>query len=658
MSKPSILVGRLILVGHRKNYIVPFNPGVNIIYGDSATGKSSILELINYLLGSSTFIYDREIESSVNYAALEVKLSDKPYLIKRDIFDNSKLISVYPTTFDKQHLFFPKKYAPNTKTNVDNDGLFSDFLLNALNLPILKVRESPSKADSAMVRLSFRDIFKYCYLNQDDVGSKQILSLGNWAVHSKNMQTFRYFFNLLDADITAKEAELSRLVTERNNLEQKYKSISDFLRETRFASAIGIEESRDRLEEQLEILRNQLSEINKQVVADSERYNALKSVLSDISTQLLLRENERSRSELSIERYSRLKNDYTTDISKIKAVRLAKDVIGVSTAEYFTCPLCDTKVDLKHSKEKFEVADKDNLTHETNMLNRRIRELEQFIEQERNTHRSAAISLTKLSEDHIRARRMLDEESSEMVTPYLSERDGIATELATVQEKLRHLDHSLRVRNQQKSIQDEIENLHRRIEGLNDNLGKLKENAPSLLGVLGILGDLLDSYLKQVNIKDRSDVSINDKNFLPILRKRDYSNITSGGLRTILSIGYFASLLKYSLTDSTNLPSFLMIDTVGKYLAKTQARYVDTDINEDSKENISDPTKYGNIYEFLIGIAEAAEDELKICQIILVDNDVPQNVQEKYGGFIVAHYSSSGESGLPVGLIDDAQLTA
>ena len=35
----SILINQLILVGIRKNYVIPFFRGVNIIYGDSATGN-------------------------------------------------------------------------------------------------------------------------------------------------------------------------------------------------------------------------------------------------------------------------------------------------------------------------------------------------------------------------------------------------------------------------------------------------------------------------------------------------------------------------------------------------------------------------------------------------------------------------------------------
>lgn len=49
MNKNKLEVKRLILVGDRKNYIIPFSPGVNIIYGDAYTGKSSILKIINII---------------------------------------------------------------------------------------------------------------------------------------------------------------------------------------------------------------------------------------------------------------------------------------------------------------------------------------------------------------------------------------------------------------------------------------------------------------------------------------------------------------------------------------------------------------------------------------------------------------------------------
>jgi hypothetical protein len=653
-NHPSIVVRQLVLVGHRKDYHVPFHTGVNIIYGDSATGKSSILELINYLLGSSKFVYDEEIESSVKYAALEVDLNGATYVIKRDIFFPTKLIEVYQSDFESTRAVFPKKYAPNFSGETGPDGYFSDFLLAALNLPILKVREAPTQAESPMVRLSFRDLFKYCYLKQDDVGSKQLLSLGNWAVHSKNKQTFRYIFNLLDSSITELEQEISKLNSVRTGLTKKYESVSEFLRETEFATEINLLEENDRLNEQSAFLRDELGRLNKAMVADSETYSFLKDTLDVFSTKLVAVEGAKRDAELAIERFGRLKNDYLNDTDKLKAISQARSSIEQPSTDLFNCPICDTEVSLRSIKKEYKIDESDKVNQEVNSLVRRIRDLDMLIQEERTKLQSLAYETQLLVQDREKARRMLDEESGKMITPYLSQRDGLAAELASVNEKIRQSQHFIKVRNQQKMIFVEIDRLAKNIIALEEKLRGLKISAPSISEVMESIGDVLHNFLVTVNIKEPRNVSISRGNFLPVLRGRDYSDITSGGLRTILSIGYYVSLFESAVFKEVNLPPFLMIDTVGKYLGKTQSQYKETVVADDVRENVSDPTKYSNMYEYMISLADRAADKEIPCQIILVDNDVPLSIQQKYAGYVTAHFSAEGENG-PVGLIDDAR---
>lgn len=106
--KPYININHLKLVGHRKTYSIPFYPGVNIIYGDSDTGKSSILEFINYLLGASSIELADEVKSSVKYAALELDINKVTYTIKRNIFNHAEFVEVYPCEFERCVDFFQK----------------------------------------------------------------------------------------------------------------------------------------------------------------------------------------------------------------------------------------------------------------------------------------------------------------------------------------------------------------------------------------------------------------------------------------------------------------------------------------------------------------------------------------------------------------------
>lgn len=656
INNSSIIIKKLILVGHRKNYQIVFETGVNIIYGDSATGKSSILELINYLLGSSKFIFDEEIETSVEYAALEVELNTVVYTIKRDIFSATRKIEVFASTFDTCAGVFPKKYAPNYSGAESEDGYFSDFLLEALNLPVLKVREAPSQHESPMVRLSFRDIFKYCYLKQDDVGSKQLLEISNGARYSKNKQTFRYIFNLLDSSITELEQDINIAIGKRTELTRKYKAVSEFLREVQFETAINIGDKNEELKSQAKLLRLQLDSINAAMVANNDTYSYLKDSLDTFSIRRTGVQGAKKESEQSVERFSRLKNDYLGDIAKLKAIQQAKVIIGVPKVDSFNCPICDSQVALSRIKDDYRIDESDKANHEINALTRRIRDLEDLVQSEREKLVLLSQESELLASDQAKARRLLDEESAQMITPYLSERDGVSAELATINEKIRQSDHSLKIRNQQLLIFKDIDRIETHIANLTEKLELLRKNTPSVAQIVEELGDILRSFLVKVNIKDPRNISLNGTSFLPVLRNRNYVDITSGGLRTILSIGYFLSFFERSISQPSNIPAFLMIDTVGKYLGKTQSQYSETVRADDERENVSDPAKYSNMYEYMINLVDRAALLQVPCQIILVDNDVPVSIQQKYAGFVTAHFSSEGANGLPFGLIDDAHL--
>jgi hypothetical protein len=117
--------------------------------------------------------------------------------------------------------------------------------------------------------------------------------------------------------------------------------------------------------------------------------------------------------------------------------------------------------------------------------------------------------------------------------------------------------------------------------------------------------------------------------------------------------------MQEALKTPMSYPSFLMIDTVGKYLGKTKDKNHgenETDTAADAREGVADPEKYQNIFEYIISLSDMYEQKNQICQFILVDNDVPAHIIDKLSGFIVAHFSSERINGLPVGFIDDATV--
>ncbi len=657
----SILVNKLIVVGTKKNYTVSFSPGVNIIYGDSATGKSSILNLIDYLFGAKKLDLYPEIEEVGRYAVLDVNLNENRYSIRRDIFDAARPIEVYPCSFENIEQYAVKKYLPNFKSNGKYPEMefFSEFLLNALDLTNLKIKQSPTKDESKLTRLSFRDIFKYCYVDQDDLGSKKLFMPDNYALQIRNSEVFKYLFNALDSQTSELEQNISFKTQQRNELNSKFLAVSDFLRESELRGLSALDEEATRTDQDIESIQEQITQLNNRTTADNEVYSAIKLTLAEIDMDINIAHQIMTDNEHKIERFTRLKNDYISDIEKFKSSVQAREVIGEIPEEISLCPVCANVLQIEDAKNRFEIAPTEKVKQELNSLNRRVKDTTKIISECKSQWELEKSKLQELNEQEQKARELIDQNTKELISPYLAERDMYISQLGELKQKRVDIISRLKIRNQHDLLTKNIKSLELSIGRLKERLKELQDDTPSMSAVLSNLADNLKSYLDYVKIKDPSGISIKSNKFTPVVRGVEYRSITSGGLRTIVGIGYFCSLIEEALSTQMSYPSFLMIDTVGKYLGKTKTQIrntKETSVEEDNKEGVSDPHKYQNIFEYIIQLSDKYEYKKRTCQFILVDNDVPDHIIGKLSGFIVAHFSSERVNGLPVGFIDDAKI--
>lgn len=655
----NILINHLVVVGTNKNYKVDFNPGVNIIYGDSATGKSGILNLIDYLLGARKFKLYPEIEAVARYAMLDVTLNEDRYTIKRNIFDASKPIEVFPSGYCEVDKHIPKKYLPNFNKNSRYPELefYSDFLFDALNLRSVKIKVSPSKDASKLTQLSFRDLFRYCYIDQDDLGSKSFLKPPDYSLKAKFGEVFKYIFNTLDSTLTSLEAQISDKSRQRQKLESKFQTVSEFLRDSNFGSLPSFDAQIGVIDEELDDLKKQIDKLNKTQTADVELYSSIKTNLSEISLQKSSLAQELHDLQVKIVRYTRLKNDYVNDISKFKSSLAAREFIGEVSKDATLCPVCDNNVEIDTALKKFNINPDERINYEINSLKRRARDAETLLRDTRMEWEKCNQRIQELDIAERKARRLIDENTKSLSSSYLAERDMYINQFGELTQKRKDLVDRLKVRNQHSHLTDRIKSLDSQIEALKEQLEELRQTAPSMADVLSNLADNLLDYLSFVRIQSPTGVSIDERSFMPKLRGIEYENVTSGGLRTILGIGYLCSFMREALNSKINHPSFLMIDTVGKYLGKTSSRVQEDSIsiaNSEDNEAVADPEKYQNVYEYIIELASAYQEKSRTCQFILVDNDVPDHIVEELSGFIVAHYSSDRSDNLPIGFIDDA----
>lgn len=652
IATPKLVVNHLILVGSRKSYEVNFEKGLNIIYGDSDTGKSSILNLINYCLGSSSVDFYDEIEITGKYCLLEVALRGVVYTIKRDIFKPSNEIEVFKCSFDKINDFFPQYYSPKySKTS--EDGYFSDFLLSSMNIPIIKLKEAPTKDNSKMVRLSFRDIFKYNFLDQDKIGSKKLFG-DNPILIVKLKETFKLMYNVLDTQIL----ELNEIIAEKNilknDLEKKNKSVATFLKDTEVESLKDLTLKLESLEVELLMINNNLKIIDKEIIKDSEDLDYLRkdiqqkeSEISELSQDLIVTQQE-------IKQNIALRNEYSNDIRKVIATLEVIDKFPRIEDRQTDCPICEQSMNLSKLKAHYTNSDSTSIKGELNGLKRRKKEIEKIYDALKESIQSKEGQIKSKASELEELRILLDKQSIDIVSPFINKRDALSHRAGNLESDRKNLKHFYKIRIQQSINDDEIKDLDSKISEFNETLKDLKENAPKLDAVFKDLGIKLKDFVNFVGVKNAQNVIISPKTYLPNLRNREYEQITSGGVRTITSVGYFISLMLYATENSVNYPSFLMIDTIAKYIGKTKTKDKDlaeTDLKDDILEGMNDSKKYENIYKYLLSLNKSSNS----FQIIIVDNDIPESMNNVLKPYVRKYYTvNSNVEGTEIGFINDA----
>jgi predicted nucleic acid-binding Zn-ribbon protein len=649
IETPKLKVNFLVLVGTHKDYVVPFESGLNIIYGDSDTGKSSILNLIDYCLGAKEIHHYDEIMYRGKYCLLDVNLKGVNYTIKRDIFDFKAYIEVYHCRYDEINNVFPKYYSPPPSIQTAPDGPFSNFLLDAMNIPLVKIKEAPTKENGRSVTLSFRDIFKYSYLDQDKIGSKKLFG-DNPTIIVKLKETFKFMHNVLDSQITELEIKIAEFAAEKGALESKNNSVASFLKETQVETLNELKDKKEALQVELSEVKHAIKEIDAAIIHGSPQLDGLRITVNSEENRIRELQEKINILDQDVKQNVTLRNEYANDVRKMNATIEAITKLPKMQNKNLDCPICDSTVPITKLKDYFIDSSPASIKGELNALRRRMRDLTTIYERLKGEQEALEKELKQRIADLVDLKQQLDSQTVEVVSPYLTQRDSLSFRSGKIQSDINNIQHFYKIRVQQSINDAAIVDIDRNLTDLRNDLTKLKENAPSLSGVFSELGTTLTQILNFVRIKNVFQISISSKSYLPIIRNREYETITSGGVRTISSFAYYLSLMIYATEHPVNYPSFLMVDTVAKYLGKTKAKdLAETNRAEDNAEGMTDGTKYENIYKFMLTLQSFAES----FQLIVVDNDIPEGLTQELAPYIRKYFSTERIAGAEIGFIDD-----
>ena len=212
-SYPPVRLLGLTLRGVRRNYVVDFTDDngqgipLSVIAGEISTGKTTVLEFIDYCLGASSHPSHPEVIDNVRAAQLAIEVLERASDADRDSADDgagdrdgsgdrgdsagaaasrahlARYVIERPVSGPNaiamlfrgdQHGFDDTSPRRLTMTPTDTDSL-SQFLLRTCGLTGLRLRQAPTKDDSATSILSFRDLMPLAFLAYTRIGGNDLV---------------------------------------------------------------------------------------------------------------------------------------------------------------------------------------------------------------------------------------------------------------------------------------------------------------------------------------------------------------------------------------------------------------------------------------------------------------------------------------------------
>lgn len=328
-----ILIKTLLLKGINRDYSYSFKPGLNIIEGPIATGKTSLLDFIDYCFGAKSHPSHIEIQNKVRSVLLEIDINNDPIVIERPLFSNEFKATIHECSLD-QLLDHHQSMLLSSRQLAGQESI-SSFILNKLNLFNISLKESLSKDASNADVMSFRDLMWFCYLKNERLDNKHLLFENEPFKKIKLIQVFDVIFKIHDNEIAIISQQINDLTIRLKEITNKISTLNQFLNERKIPS-------KSEIEDRLAILNQGETELNKKLKYISSTLKGESNVAQQIRTNLLSIDDDLKRlntqkrnHETLLKRLLPLRGQYSEDIKKMYFLQQAKKIINPSTSLNF-----------------------------------------------------------------------------------------------------------------------------------------------------------------------------------------------------------------------------------------------------------------------------------------------------------------------------------
>ncbi|WP_252223911.1 hypothetical protein [Clostridium sp. ZBS2] len=599
--KTKLRLKKLIISGETYKRTLNIDESLIIIRGDGFSGKSLVLNLIAYCLGSKSLVIDlsvqKELSSYCDEVFLEIKAGEKSYTINRHLKIDRNIINIYLCRYDEY-----KEYSPWRK-KVDDAN---DFFAEEFQIPLhFILRKKSGSKDLNQEKLSFRDFMRFVFVHQGELGTNQFLQHNNTFVSGKNKEIFKIINDLVIPDLE----EINKSIQINQNEYNKLGKINDGLEEyLDKREALVLEELiaiKDTIQNKINILNDEKKGvIRKNKNSKSEVYSDLKKDIKEIDEFIFEKNNNLNTIKLSIKNKEILLLDYYDEQSKLMATLEAMKKIKIIDHSE-RCPLCHTVVSVKNEIED----NNEDIEKALNQIRDKIETLKNLISVDSDKILRDSSELEKLHRKRQIYINALNEYQDNLDTPYLAEIEAMNSMIKDYILEKNKINSLIDIHNEVKENLSGLDRLSKEINNFNKKKNELLKLAKREDLVLERLNTKYRNSMERFNFTDIQEDKcyISKDTYLPYYNGISVLRHTSGCLLLCMQVAYLGAILELNIEEDNNChPGILFLDTVSNNIGT----------NSDSKDSI-DPETYNELYKYLVELSDNN-------QIFIIDNTPPK----------------------------------
>lgn len=597
-------VDSIDLVGGDRH--VELVPGLNVVLGPIATGKSTFVKLLRALFTSIPDDLAPEVTANVTAVRSACTISSRRWnILRRLVSTDTSLVEIVGE--DETIL------APARKSTPTHPSTYSDWLMKTLDLPMITVPAAPTRPESDPTPVTFSDFFNYSVLRGDEIDSS-VLGHHHPFRDIKRRYVFQIVYGLYDQSVAERQTELRAIELELRYLRGESAAASRIFAGTELESIEAVRVAReDRLRQ-----ASELQERERALATEARAAHPADATLrlrSQEITDRLVTETSKLRTALA------QLADLEALVEQLRAqeARLTRAAVAGEALvdfEFIVCPRCGNSLDESRRsdgscilclQEPPPTPSPDALRMERDRIEDQVADTLDLIEGRRTDVTSQQREVAALEEDRRDVGRSLDELTATYVSDHQVQIAEAAAERSRIHAEIAKYDQYLVILERAEDAAARINELSSRAAETRQELEEATTRLRLGQANVAALEARLHEYLDRLHVPTFGvplTAKVDTTTYLPIVSGRSFDSLSSQGLQVLVNVAHALAHHTVAIDRDLPLPGLLIIDGASSNVG-TEGY---------------DAQRLDDMYELFADVSETYGDQL---QIIVVDNHVP-----------------------------------